>query len=266
MSRKVATLVYSRRVGSMARKAILAYCADRANDDGRAVYCSKVRIAEEVECSKQTVIDTIRDFVAEGLMVEVGREKCGNGYTVRYDICVDAVSALPEAEGVQNRTPRGQEVDRSKIGRVKPVDPRGQATGPHGVKPVDPNRPLTVLEPSKEKNPLTSPAAEFDRIWPHYPRRVGVGDARKAWLKARRAASFDEIAGPLREFIRVVRGTDPEHIPHFATWLNGERWKDEQSHARNGPRSSTDDLRGLATISATDDLNRLWAIPKAIGQ
>jgi hypothetical protein len=52
MSRKVATLVYSKQVGSMARKAVLAYFADRANDDGsgrldrQAAHCRRDRVQQ----------------------------------------------------------------------------------------------------------------------------------------------------------------------------------------------------------------------------
>jgi hypothetical protein len=99
--------------------------------------------------------------------------------------------------------------------------------------------------------------SEFERVWPHYPRKVGVGSARKAWLKARASASFEEIAASLRVFIPAVKGTPIDKIPHFATWLNGERWKDDHSHAVNRGRTSTDDLRDLSTITATDDLARL---------
>jgi uncharacterized protein YdaU (DUF1376 family) len=142
--------------------------------------------------------------------------------------------------------------------------------------------PLTTVQPKpnhtesdtdtekKEEIPLTpqplavvrqaAPSAlvgEFDRIWPHYPRRVGVGSARKAWVQARAKASFEEIAASLRVFIPAVKGTPIDKIPHFATWLNGERWKDDHSHAANRGRTSTDDLQGLSTITATDDLARL---------
>lgn len=164
----------------MARKAILAYCADRANDDGSSVYCSKVTISEEVECSKQTVIDTLRDFVAEGLMIEAGTRKCGNGYTVEYDMCVEAIAALPVSDqGVQNQTPRGPKLDGSKIGRVKPVDPMGSS-----------QLTQTVLEPSLPREgdaPASAPSEKKHRLPPDWT----LSD--EGWSYARSQKIPDEV-------------------------------------------------------------------------
>lgn len=127
MSRKVATLVYSKQVGSMARKAVLAYFADRANDDGSGIWTAKQRVADEIECSKQTVITTVKALLADGLITVSGKRPNGNGYTVEYAIDLAVVAALPdskrEEEGVQNWT--GQELDGST-----PLTPRGQAALP----------------------------------------------------------------------------------------------------------------------------------------
>lgn len=117
MSRIVATLVYSKRVGTMARKAIMAYCADRANDDGSGIWASKQRIADEIECSRQTVITAIRELVSEGLLSEIGRRKCKNGYTIEYNISLEAVRKLPDAKPDIDRAPvknwTGSDLDTS---------------------------------------------------------------------------------------------------------------------------------------------------------
>ena len=87
--------------------------------------------------------------------------------------------------------------------------------------------------------------AEFEQIWPHFPRKVGKGNARKAWIKARRTATFDEIAKPLGLFIRNQRNVEQRFIPHLSTWLNGERWQDDQTHATNRAATSSDRLDRL---------------------
>lgn len=108
MSRAVATLVYSKQVGSMARKAVLAYFADRANDDGSGIWASKQRIADEIECSKQTVITVVKALCSDGILKECGHHKTQGGYTIIYGINLDAVAALPDSkkddEPVQNLT------------------------------------------------------------------------------------------------------------------------------------------------------------------
>ena len=153
MSRKVAALVYSKQAGSMARKAVLAYFADRANDDGTGVWAAKQRIADEVECSKQTVITTVKGLVADGILLETGKRPNGNGYTVEYAISIVAVEALPDSksdgQGVQNWT--GQDLDGSTS-----LTARGQTALP---KPSL-NRPIpTKATPSSGKRAKARPPA-----------------------------------------------------------------------------------------------------------
>lgn len=95
-------------------------------------------------------------------------------------------------------------------------------------------------------------AEEFERVWEHYPRKVGKGAALKAWAKARRRATYPEITGPLGVWIKLQRGTPIEKIPHFTTWLNQERWNDDQTHARNRAETTTDRLNRLGAVSTED--------------
>jgi hypothetical protein len=94
MSHKVVTLVYSRKAGSAHRKAVLAYMADRASDDGRGIFASKKTIADEIECGRSTVIKICNEFVEEGILTVTGSRKCANGATVEYAMNLDAVAAL----------------------------------------------------------------------------------------------------------------------------------------------------------------------------
>lgn len=270
MSYHVVSLVETKRLGSPARKAVMMYCANRANDDGSGIWSSKSTIADACELARRTVIQAMQEFVAEGLLRPSGRRGCANGHTVEYDINLDAIRDLP---GVKDQCASRTSAPTAP---VQEPHPTSAASAPVLVQPVHPtsaaSAPNTSLNGPRIHPGNTQSAsaleAEFERVWPHYPRKVGKGEARKAWSKARKATSFDAIAQPLKEFIRVVRGSDPEKIPHFSTWLNGERWLDDQTHARNGPRTSTDDLRGLATVSAADDIARLMGAPtlRIIGQ
>ena len=233
MSRHVASLVYRKRLGSIARKAIMAYCAERANDDGSGVWASKVTISKEVECSKQTVIDTMRNFVAEGLMIEVGHRKCANGFVVEYAINVPAIRALEDAISEEDLT--GPILDPSSQ-----LTPRGQASGPQEVKPVDPNRPLTVLKPStnasvreplllsEEDAPKIDKAEEaFKRFWAAYPVKSGKPAAHRNFLRAVKGGADPEA---IIRAAKVYAGSDAVvkgFAKHPQGWLTDERWNDE---------------------------------------
>lgn len=140
----------------------------------------------------------------------------------------------------------------------------GHINGHSGGHKADTNR--TAKEEGKERKKdlrkeeidlSCSPEAEFEQIWPHYPKRVEKAAAKAEWIAARKSHSFEEIAEPLRAYCRGRKGQDPHFTISLGRWLKRERWTDEPSHALNRARSSTDDLAALGTISATDDLARL---------
>lgn len=75
----------------------------------------------------------------------------------------------------------------------------------------------------------TSPATqdEFDQWYSKYPKKEAKESARKAFDKARKRASLDELIAGLERYIRSVQGKDRQFIALPATWLNAGRWMDE---------------------------------------
>ncbi len=68
----------------------------------------------------------------------------------------------------------------------------------------------------------------FTEFWSAYPRKQGKDAARRAWLKLR---PDEELRGKLLEALagqkKSAPWSDPQFIPHPASWLNGRRWEDE---------------------------------------
>ena len=67
----------------------------------------------------------------------------------------------------------------------------------------------------------------FDQLWTLYPRKVGKGQARKAFKAASKKIDFYDLLPKLMDFVNTLEGKDKQYMPHLATWLNGERWTDE---------------------------------------
>ena len=72
----------------------------------------------------------------------------------------------------------------------------------------------------------------FVSFWASCPRRVKKANARKAYLRATKVASVEEIAAGLHRWLtwRAAMKRAGRWIPdpmHPATWLNGECWEDE---------------------------------------
>jgi len=81
-----------------------------------------------------------------------------------------------------------------------------------------------------KRNPIvplksrSASSAEFDAFWSVYPKRIGRGLAEKAWKKALTFAPASEITSVARSY---PWNSDPQFIPHPATWLNQRRWQDD---------------------------------------
>ena len=86
------------------------------------------------------------------------------------------------------------------------------------------------LKPAKDQTATDG----FDQFWSVYPRKIGKGNARRAWTTAIKKAPAEQITRAVRRFAASRKGQDPTFTPHAATWLNGERWADEPEAVRNG--------------------------------
>ncbi len=66
---------------------------------------------------------------------------------------------------------------------------------------------------------------QFENWWKAYPRRVAKGNARKAFDKAIRKASMEELLEGITRY--VAHKPSYCDYAHPASWLNAERWTDE---------------------------------------
>jgi len=66
---------------------------------------------------------------------------------------------------------------------------------------------------------------QFAAFWKSYPRRISKGAARKAFVKAIKKTTLENMLKAITEYV----AKKPEKIDykHPATWLNGECWDDE---------------------------------------
>jgi hypothetical protein len=70
----------------------------------------------------------------------------------------------------------------------------------------------------------------FAAFWAAYPRKTAKGGARKAWgTMLKKRGHSDGILEAVQRYAQRVAGSDEKFIAHPATWLNQERWLDEES-------------------------------------
>ena len=82
-------------------------------------------------------------------------------------------------------------------------------------------------ETETETETETESVDRFAEFWKEYPRKVAKADAMKAWAKAKVNGDFDKLLSTLAEQKQTKAWSDPQFIPHAATWINGRRWEDE---------------------------------------
>jgi len=217
MSKHLVSLVYRKKIGSSLRKSVLSYMADRANDDGTGVWCSKQTIANEIEASRQGVITTIQAFVSEGLLVEVGPRKCANGFTMEYTIDVQKLAGLAFVTG--------KHMDPSKIGPVNPVDgdPSTPFTSP--VNPVDTNLPKPPLEPKSMSDRVDPPNLDLalETIWKAWSKSGRQRSKSKALCRQslKRLSANHDLRDITRAALRYARSTEGEFHKGLDRWLSG---------------------------------------------
>lgn len=66
----------------------------------------------------------------------------------------------------------------------------------------------------------------FELFWSIFPRRVAKQAALKAYRRALKLTTSDEIQKGAELYARERAGQDPSFTKHPATWLNGGCWGD----------------------------------------
>ncbi|QXI63400.1 hypothetical protein CP157_01118 [Paracoccus marcusii] len=229
MSRKVATLVYERRAGSAARKAVLAYFADRADDYGKGIFSSKQTIADETELGRSTVIRIVNELVAEGILIVAGSRPCRNGSTVNYDIDLAVVRALPaiKTQADQSHSGTSQNLDQSQSGTppVPERDPMGSQSGTQTV-----HEPSMNQEEDTSSSVVQHPASELATALGIYSQAASqfgwtkvekFTDARKAALRAR----LKDAGGLQGWAAQIDRATRSDFLCGLVPGRNGQTFK-----------------------------------------
>lgn len=104
--------------------------------------------------------------------------------------------------------------------------------GGDSIKPLLPPPEEAKKESKEDKQNKLQLEADFNFFWTIYPKKQGKKDALRAYLKARKKASRDELLEALREVkAKDWKFRELQYVPHASTWLNQERWTDEvQEH------------------------------------
>ena len=251
----------------LAWRVFVTIAANYAHPDGTGAFASIKTMALKAGLNERTLKRGIHELTKAGVLLEDGWSvHASNIRTKRRRINVAFLFSGKEPnqsdkkEDIQvsgnqverdNRCPlpSGQQVSLTlgTTGVPQTVEERGRKNGSR-VSPSD--LFLTADETHGEKSPKatrqptakpkTDRDAAFEAFWKAYPRKVGKPDAKTKFSTACKRFPLDEI---MEGLARYKFRDDPQYIPHPATWLHQERWRDVQ-------QDLTDDPYGLVAYMA----------------
>lgn len=210
------TIIRSAVLDAVARElgvpglAVFTYMSRRANRDGES-WPSYQTIAKDLGIGRSTAIRYTRDLVDAGYL-RVETRTGDRGPSSNVWVIPPEYRRTPPVEGAG--------------GSVTVIPPSINLTPP----PVSNRHHPSVksgpkVDTEKKKKTLAGGDARFEEFWATYPRKVAKAYAREAWRKGRCDEQADVIIAKLAT--KPFAHTDAQYIPHPATWLNAQRWLDE---------------------------------------
>lgn len=128
--------------------------------------------------------------------------------------------------------------------------------------------PTTPAKPRKARSQSTDDP-DFDRAWELYDYKPEKVAARRAWAKALKAATAEEILAAIPAYVaQAPKPGEPEgrgtawrpRRKNFSTWLNKECWRDEIEPPRKGYQGQAgSDLRPRQEY---EDRTKHYSVPK----
>jgi hypothetical protein len=104
------------------------------------------------------------------------------------------------------------------------------------------NAEITHPEYRIQNTEIKTSSNKFDEFWSVYPRKVGKRDAERAYVRALKVASSEEIFEGAKRYAADPNRT-AEFTAHPATWLNRGSWADDPIPSK----STTNGSQRLAT-------------------
>ncbi len=245
MSIAVMSRLFKAQIGSPSRKILAIRLGDFADDEGRGIWPTVGRLANETELSERTVQRLLKEFVDEGLLIVVAEGGGRPGQATRYDFDMMKLEALVRGKTVFNgchhvtgdtTTPVTLDAD---TGDTDDID------GCHHVTQtvIEPlNKPSVERERASElENKEIRKANEkaFKKAFASWPTWLTDSEpgAYRAWMSLSiddRQLASEEVG----RYVEAARSTGRKHICSFAVYLSEKRWKklpDAAQVAENAP-------------------------------
>ena len=100
--------------------------------------------------------------------------------------------------------------------------------------PFRENAESSSTDINKDRNTVTKEKKDslelFDAFWDAYPRKINKGFSRSVFAKIKPSEeTLQKMLSAIDKQKRSDQWKEVKYIPHPSSWLNGERWEDEDS-------------------------------------
>ena len=180
------------KIGDPLAKLLLIAIADRADKDTGQCWPSIARLCEDTEMSRASVTRRLILLEQKGFIVRTQRDQQSTLYTLSL---TETSLSLTETGGSLSQR----------------------------------HEPINDNLSENQKNILVN--QQFEDWWQHYPKKAGKGQARVAYRAAVKKVTHDELVEAADRFSQQCQYKEKQFIPYASTWLNGERWLDEDESA-----------------------------------
>ena len=222
MSHYMTALAMKQKGIKPSAKIVLYWLADHYNGETGECFPSHKRLAECCEMTRQSIINQLKILEEAGLVKIIPRFRSNGSHTSNtYELML--IDTEKEPEVVKNFDIPSQ---KNEQGLIKDFNTLNLVNN-NQVNEQDNIRVVSF----------------FEEVWERYPRKVGKGAAKKAWIKACTKINDLALRNAVFEYIEAVNGKTKKFIPHLATWLNQERWDDELENLE--PEKTSDFLKNL---------------------
>lgn len=164
-------------------------------------------------------------------MVEAGANPEAIALAVEAVEAAQAPQAQARAQAAERK--RRQRERGTVAGQSRDID--GTVTDETLSLPPSPQTPQPPTHTRECVSTRTRETADFERFWAAYPIKVGKAVTRKAFPRALAKAGDVETLIAAIERQRLWERWQRGFAPNPATWLNQERWNDEEPPSTTPP-------------------------------
>lgn len=254
MSAQATGYVFERSPYTGAGFAVHLAIADSVNDlHGHEFWLRARRLARKARVSRDRALAALEQLVQDGFLELIERGG-GRSKPSRYRFLFPDAAVVYSAD--QNETVESHDPFQTVGSRPETVESRREKVVSH-------DRHRTQEEPKLEQEPKTRAATlavvipggkrvvfaeePFEAFWTAYPRKVGKGEARKAWAKRLEVGAdpLKLISGARTFGAWVIAAAEcgeiesMRFVAHPATWLNQEREQDQLTVPGRAPASGS---------------------------